>query len=83
MGIPPTGKQVSFPGILISRLVNGKIPEDRSLFRIAIGKIAAETLIFGQLGRLKQIGVIPVSQWAEIHRAHIHERLLQVARCYQ
>jgi steroid delta-isomerase-like uncharacterized protein len=45
MGIPPTGKQASFPGILISRITNGKIVE--------------EWEISDDLGMLQQLGVVP------------------------
>jgi steroid delta-isomerase-like uncharacterized protein len=44
-GIPPTGKQVTVTGILISRYVNGKLAEDWSNF--------------DALGMLQQLGVIP------------------------
>jgi steroid delta-isomerase-like uncharacterized protein len=45
MGIPPTGKQVTFPGILISRITNGKIVE--------------EWEVSDDLGMLQQLGVVP------------------------
>ncbi len=45
MGIPPTGKQVSFPGILISHISKGKIVE--------------EWEISDALGMLQQLGVVP------------------------
>ena len=45
MGIPPTGKRVTFTGI--------------DLFRIAHGRMAEEWLMFDQLGLLRQLGVVP------------------------
>jgi predicted ester cyclase len=45
MGIPPTGKQVTFTGI--------------DLFRIAHGRLAEEWLMFDQLGLLRQLGAVP------------------------
>src|SRR3712207_4416362 len=45
MSIPPTGKQASFVGILISRITNGKIVE--------------EWEISDDLGLLQQLGVVP------------------------
>jgi steroid delta-isomerase-like uncharacterized protein len=45
MGIPPTGKQVTFTGI--------------DLFRIAHGRMAEEWLMFDQLGLLRQLGAVP------------------------
>jgi steroid delta-isomerase-like uncharacterized protein len=45
MGIPATGKQASFPGIVISRIANGNIVE--------------EWEIFDTLGMLQQLGVVP------------------------
>ena len=45
MGIPPTGKQVTFPGILISRITNGKIVE--------------EWEVSDKLDMLQQQGVVP------------------------
>jgi predicted ester cyclase len=44
-GIPPTGKQVVVTGIVINRLVNGKLEEGWSNF--------------DALGMLQQLGVIP------------------------
>jgi len=45
MGVPATGKKVSFSWITI--------------YRIADGKIAEEWLLFDQLGLLQQLGVVP------------------------
>lgn len=45
MGIPPTGKQVTFPAIAIDRLVDGKIAERWNLF--------------DTLGMMQQLGVLP------------------------
>ena len=45
MGIPPTGKQVTFTAITIDQLVDGKITERWHLF--------------DTLGMLQQLGVIP------------------------
>jgi steroid delta-isomerase-like uncharacterized protein len=46
MGIPPTGKQVSTTGILITRLRNGKVVEQWSNY--------------DDLGLLQQLGVVPL-----------------------
>lgn len=48
IGIPPTGVQVMFTGILISRLAGGKIVEDWENSDV--------------LGMLQQLGVIPSSE---------------------
>jgi len=45
MGIPPTGKQVTFTALAIDRLVDGKIADRWHLF--------------DTLGMLQQLGVIP------------------------
>jgi steroid delta-isomerase-like uncharacterized protein len=45
MGIPATGKQVSVPGIVISRFANGKIVE--------------EWENFDTLGLMQQLGLVP------------------------
>ena len=46
-GMPPTGKQVTYPGILIYRLGDGKIAEQWTEFDL--------------LGLLRQLGVLPNS----------------------
>ncbi len=48
MGVPPTGKQVTVPGI--------------SIFRIAHGKIEEGQTVWDALGALQQLGVIPTGQ---------------------
>jgi steroid delta-isomerase-like uncharacterized protein len=45
MGIPPTGKPFAITGI--------------NIIRIAGGRIAEEWVVFGQLGMLQQLGVMP------------------------
>jgi predicted ester cyclase len=45
MGIPPTGKQITFQGVNILRLANGQIVEDR-VFR-------------DTMGMMRQLGVLP------------------------
>jgi len=45
MGIPPTGNRVSFVGITINRLEDGKVAE--------------EWQIFDALGMMQQLGAIP------------------------
>lgn len=45
MGIPPTGKQITFTEFAIDRLVDGKIAERWNLF--------------DNLGMLQQLGVVP------------------------
>ena len=47
MGIPATGKQVSLPGIIITRLANGKAVE--------------QWTNYDDLGLLQQLGVVPSS----------------------
>jgi predicted ester cyclase len=44
-GIPPTGKQATFTGLVISRMAGGQIAE--------------EWEHFDQLGLLQQLGVVP------------------------
>jgi predicted ester cyclase len=44
-GIPPTGKQITVPGMTINRIVDGKLAE--------------EWVIVDTLGMLQQLGVIP------------------------
>jgi steroid delta-isomerase-like uncharacterized protein len=46
-GMPPTGKQVTYTGILIYRIVDGKIAEQWTEFDL--------------LGFLRQLGVLPTS----------------------
>jgi predicted ester cyclase len=46
MGIPPTGKEVVLTGMIINRLMNGKIRERR--------------VLFDQFGLLQQLGVVPM-----------------------
>ncbi len=48
LGIPPTGKQVTFSGIYI--------------FRIADGRIAEVWNLWDQLGEWRQLGILPVAQ---------------------
>jgi len=50
VGIPPTGVQVTFTGILISRIADGKIAEDWENSDV--------------LGLMQQLGVIPLSKQA-------------------
>ena len=45
MGIPPTGKQVTAPGIAITRVLNGKVVE--------------QWANYDDLGLLQQLGVVP------------------------
>ena len=47
MGNPPTGKQVSVPGLIFGRTVDGKVVEDWTLI--------------DQLGILVQLGLVPPS----------------------
>jgi predicted ester cyclase len=51
MGIPPTGRQVTFTGIHISRVAGGKIAEEWGQF--------------DALGMMQQLGVIPAPEQAE------------------
>ncbi len=51
MGIPPTGKQVTVPGIALDRIAGGKIVERR--------------IESDQLGLMQQLGVIPAPGQAE------------------
>ncbi len=46
MGVPPTGKQATVDGIVISRIVNGKV--------------VGETEIFDAMGLMQQLGAMPV-----------------------
>jgi steroid delta-isomerase-like uncharacterized protein len=50
MGIPPTGKQVTIPGILIGRFEGGKFVEG--------------WIEFDALGMMQQLGVIPAPEQA-------------------
>jgi steroid delta-isomerase-like uncharacterized protein len=52
MGIAPTGKQVRVTGITISRITNGKITE--------------EWTVWDTLGMLQQLGAVPAPAQAEI-----------------
>ena len=47
MGIPATGKRVTFSGITINRVSGGKVVEDRTNF--------------DQLGLMQQLGAIPAA----------------------
>jgi steroid delta-isomerase-like uncharacterized protein len=48
MGMPPTGKQVAVPAMIIDQIANGKIVETWRLF--------------DQMGMMQQLGVIPVPE---------------------
>ena len=48
MGIPPTGKQVSLPGVVVDRIANGQLVES--------------WLQADVLGMMQQLGVVPVSE---------------------
>jgi steroid delta-isomerase-like uncharacterized protein len=50
MGIPPTGKQVSVTGMIISRFAGGKCVADHE--------------IFDALGMMQQLGVVPAEEAA-------------------
>ena len=47
MGVPPSGKQCRVQGMVVSRIVNGKVVEDRE--------------IYDTLGMLRQIGALPTA----------------------
>ena len=51
MGIPPTGKQVRLPGVVVDRIANGQLVET--------------WLQADVLGMLQQLGVVPASEPAE------------------
>ncbi len=51
LGIPPTGRQVTVKGVVIDRIVEGKIADSRILMDI--------------FGLMQQLGVIPTAQQAE------------------
>lgn len=47
LGVPPTGKTVSVKGVLVSRIVNGKVVEENELY--------------DALGMMRQLGVVPAA----------------------
>ena len=46
-GVPPTGRTVSVQGVLVSRIVNGKVVEENELY--------------DALGMMRQLGVVPAA----------------------
>ncbi len=51
MGIPPTGRQVEVKGVVIDRIVQGKIADTR--------------ILMDNLGLMQQLGVVPAPQQAD------------------
>jgi predicted ester cyclase len=48
MGMPPTGRQVAVPAMIVDQIANGKIVETWRLF--------------DQMGMMQQLGVIPAPE---------------------
>jgi predicted ester cyclase len=59
-GIAPTGKDVTVPGVSISRIENGKLVEDHTTW--------------DTLGLLVQLGAIPAIRTPEQQQEHFHEQ---------